>query len=145
MDVDSVLPPQPKERPRNDNKTSVGRRLTEFGKFIWFLINKHDITRVVPLPKQDCNMKKFRVFVLMLIASAMLAFTPGTSHADDYVRGQTDNPFRIVAYGVHAVGTAFEWVVTRPVHWVVSRPHARIIFGHTVNPDDVYFSWDEYQ
>jgi len=86
-----------------------------------------------------------RSLVASAIAAAMLFASTGIAPANDFQRGQSDNPFRILAYPFHAVGTAAEWVIARPVHWLVSRPHARIIFGHTVNPSDVYFEWSDYK
>ena len=87
-----------------------------------------------------------RTFVTMIIAAALMLASTGIASANDFHRGgANDNPFRLMAYPFHAVGTAAEWVIARPIHWLVSRPNARIIFGHTVHPTDVYFAWEDYR
>ena len=90
-------------------------------------------------------MKLARLLALMLLAIGLTLASPGAASANDYQRTNNDNPMRIFSYGVHAIGTGLEWAIARPVHWLVSRPHARIIFGHSVRPDDIYFEWKEYQ
>lgn len=90
-------------------------------------------------------MKKIHTYALVVMAAALLLASPASVSANDYQRGNSDNPARLLAYPAHAVGTALEWGVMRPIHWLVSRPNARIFFGHTVNPDDVYFEWRDYR
>jgi hypothetical protein len=40
------------------------------------------------------------------------------------------HPLRVVAYFVHPVGYALEWMIFRPLHWVVAQPNLEAIFGH---------------
>ena len=48
---------------------------------------------------------------------------------DGYDDSQS-HPLRIVAYAVHPVGYALEWLVTRPIHAIVSQPELERVFGH---------------
>jgi len=52
--------------------------------------------------------------------------------ADDYDDSQS-HPLRLVAYLVHPVGYALEWLVTRPFHEVVAQPDMEPVFGHTTH------------
>jgi hypothetical protein len=55
--------------------------------------------------------------------------------ADDCYRDEDSNPFRVLAYLVYPVGVGLEWLIFRPLHWVVSRPGTAPIFGHTCEYD----------
>jgi hypothetical protein len=71
---------------------------------------------------------------LLLALSLML--TPGVAGAHDYDRENSDHPLRYVAYVLHPVGIAAEYLVLRPIHWVVSQPNCDIIFGHDTADDE---------
>jgi hypothetical protein len=62
-----------------------------------------------------------------------LAFTLlGTSaYAHDAYDDSQAHPLRLAAFAVNPVGFAAEWLVTRPIHFVVSHPRLERIFGHT--------------
>ena len=61
---------------------------------------------------------------------AVLLATPGTALAvDDYDDSQS-NPFRLIAYVLHPIGYAAEWLFTRPFYRVVSQEDLEPIFGH---------------
>ena len=50
-----------------------------------------------------------------------------------YYDGYDDSqahPLRLAAYAVHPVGFALEWLVTRPIHAIVSQPDLQRVFGH---------------
>ncbi len=52
---------------------------------------------------------------------------------DCYTEDQA-NPFRITAYRIHSFGWLMEWIVTRPVHALVSSSKGtESIFGHTAH------------
>ena len=40
------------------------------------------------------------------------------------------HPLRVVAYALHPVGWAIEWLVARPIHFLVSQPQLEPITGH---------------
>lgn len=78
---------------------------------------------------------------LVMVLGLCLAI-PGKASAHSYQRNCADEYFlRYVAYLMHPVGLAVEYVAARPAHWVASRPHADILFGHKARPSDVYFEW----
>jgi hypothetical protein len=51
----------------------------------------------------------------------------GYSDADSH-------PLRIVAYALHPLGFAAEWLISRPIHAVVSQPVACPVFGYAPSP-----------
>src|SRR5215208_4738772 len=56
-----------------------------------------------------------------------------TVEPSGYYDGYDDSqahPLRILAYAVHPVGFALEWLVTRPIHAIVSQPELHRVFGH---------------
>lgn len=74
-------------------------------------------------------------------AAAILATaTPAMAHRFDR---QTYHPMRIVAYVVHPIGIAAEYLIARPIHYVVSQPDLDIVFGHQpmIMDDGTYFEW----
>ena len=79
---------------------------------------------------------------VLLLTLALIGLSV-PSRADRYNRATGDNPARLVAYALHPLGLAVEFVVMRPVHWVVSQPHLDIVFGHesAVEQDGTYFEW----
>jgi|SRR5581483_11175561 len=63
----------------------------------------------------------------------------GCGSSSGYYDGYDDSqahPLRLAAYALHPVGYALEWLVTRPIHAVVSQPELERIFGHKPH------SWD---
>jgi hypothetical protein len=68
-------------------------------------------------------------FLFAITAAVLLAFAPA-AHAHDAYDDSEANPLRIVAYAVHPVGFALEWLVTRPIHFFVSQPQMEPVFGH---------------
>jgi hypothetical protein len=84
---------------------------------------------------------KLQFAVLGLFAVALLS--PAMVSAHRYNRKSDLHPLRVIAYGANAVGIAAEYVIARPIHWVVSRKHLDIVFGHKsyVEDDPYYFEW----
>jgi len=48
---------------------------------------------------------------------------------DDHDPRQAAHPLRIVAYAVHPVGVALDWIIVRPAVWVGRHEPFRTIFG----------------
>ncbi len=71
--------------------------------------------------------------VLTLSASFAVLATPAL--ADEYDRHRAGHPLRFVAYVLHPIGAALDWLVFRPAHWVGSKPVVRDIFGHDVDEE----------
>ena len=61
--------------------------------------------------------------------AAALAFS-GTARAHDAYDDSESHPLRLAAYALHPVGWAAEWLVMRPIHFLVSQPVLEPIFGH---------------
>jgi hypothetical protein len=66
-----------------------------------------------------------------LLALLLLAvFAPRPAAADEYDPEDAGNPVRIIAYALHPIGVAFDWLVMRPARWVVEREPFRTLFGN---------------
>ena len=66
--------------------------------------------------------------------TAALVFTlPLSAYSGEYDDFEDAHPLRIIAYPVHAVGYALEWLITRPIHTLVSQPDLVPVFGHHDN------------
>jgi hypothetical protein len=61
--------------------------------------------------------------------------------ADDYDDSEA-HPLRLIAYIVHPAGFALEWLVMKPIHFVVSQPDLEKVFGHRAH--DVYTYDEDY-
>jgi hypothetical protein len=68
---------------------------------------------------------------MTLVVAAGLVAVPATGRAHDAYDDSQSHPLRLIAYAVHPIGFALEWLVTRPIHFAVSQPSAEKIFGHT--------------
>jgi hypothetical protein len=66
---------------------------------------------------------------------ACLAGLPAHSLAHDAYDDSQAHPLRIAAYLVHPVGFAAEWLIARPIHFLVSQPELEPIFGHGPHED----------
>ena len=65
------------------------------------------------------------------LAIAFLAVAIGSAaRADEYDPKDAGNPVRIVAYVLHPLGVAFDYLLMRPARWVVNREPFRTIFGN---------------
>jgi hypothetical protein len=70
-----------------------------------------------------------------LALTAWLVAAPlAPAAAHDHDPEESGHPLRIVAYALHPVGVAIDWLVLRPAHWVGHHEPFRTLFGH----DDEY-------
>ena len=72
-----------------------------------------------------------RRWVAALLLSAFLvsiAATPALS--DDYDPKMAGHPLRFVAYVLHPIGVAIDYLILRPAHWLVSHEPMQTLFGH---------------
>lgn len=60
-----------------------------------------------------------------------LAFAAVPATADEYDSQRAGHPLRIIAYVVHPVGVAFDYLILRPCHWMGTQEPFSTIFGHT--------------
>ena len=68
---------------------------------------------------------------LFLVASFALVAAPAA--ADEYDARRAGHPLPVVAYVLHPVGVALDYLLFRPAHWVGSQPVVRTIFGHDID------------
>ena len=81
--------------------------------------------------------------LLVAIGFLSILFAVSTSgFAHDYNRDDDGHPLRIIAYAGHAVGMVAEYAISRPIHWVVSQPVLKEIFGHEAHDYDEFFVWE---
>ena len=73
--------------------------------------------------------------VLALVAVVFLTAPLATAH-DYYDDFEDTHPLRLVSYPVHAAGYVLEWLVTRPIHALVSQRDLEPVFGHDMRPFD---------
>jgi hypothetical protein len=68
-------------------------------------------------------------FVFAAAIASMLSLS-GSARAHDAYDDSESYPLRVVAYALHPVGWAIEWLVARPIHFLVSQPQLEPITGH---------------
>ncbi len=83
----------------------------------------------------------------LLIALGLTVLAAGIAvpaYAHDAYDDSQAHPLRLAAYAVHPVGFALEWMIARPIHFVVSNPGLERIFGHVPheNPFGGYSTYD---
>ena len=66
-----------------------------------------------------------------LIALVMIGIASASPvRADDYDEKSSGHPLRMIAYVLHPVGVAIDYLLLRPAHWLGSREPLKTIFGH---------------
>jgi hypothetical protein len=65
-----------------------------------------------------------------VLALGLLALASPAA-ADEYDPKYAGHPLRILAYIVHPVGVAFDYLLFRPAHWIGMHEPFKTIFGHT--------------
>ena len=65
-----------------------------------------------------------------LAVAVWLIGMPVRASAHDAYDDSESHPLRLAAYAIHPAGFALEWLVMRPIHFVVSQPQLEPIFGH---------------
>ncbi len=83
------------------------------------------LERIAPLRRS--------LLTLALLVSLALVAAPAA--ADEYDSRRAGHPLRVVAYVLHPVGVALDWLLFRPAHWVGSQPVLRTIFGHEIDEE----------
>jgi hypothetical protein len=79
--------------------------------------------------------------ILMLLL--LVAMPVGASAHDAYDDSES-HPLRLAAYALNPVGYALEWLVMRPIHFVVSQPRLEPVFGH-VPHENPFGNYEPYQ
>jgi len=73
-----------------------------------------------------------------------LVSMPVRASAHDAYDDSESNPLRLAAYALYPVGFALEWLMTRPIHVVVSQPKLEPVFGH-VPHESPFGDYEPYQ
>jgi hypothetical protein len=71
-----------------------------------------------------------RRFVGVVIAVVALSLAAPVAQADEYERDRSGHPVRILAYLLHPIGVALDYLVMRPAHWLGHQEPFQTIFGH---------------
>lgn len=80
-------------------------------------------------------MRAWKKTVAAAVVGMFLA-GPALAYYDEYDDYEDAHPLRLISYPVHAAGYAIEWLVTRPIHALVSQPELEPIFGHRASEWD---------
>lgn len=85
-------------------------------------------------------MKKVIGYALLVLA---LTASASTASAHRFSKEQEGHPLRYIGHVGNVVGVAAEFVIARPIHWLVSLPYADVAFGHQsyVRDDANYFEY----
>src|SRR5205085_7373543 len=73
-----------------------------------------------------------RVIVVVLV-SCVLVLGSGAARAAEHEPEYEDSfmhPLRLASYFIHPIGFVAEWLIGRPLHYVVSRPDLARVFGY---------------
>jgi len=82
-------------------------------------------------------MKRFAAAVMLActlsVMAPMIAHAEETDETSDMDRYEDafSNPLRLAYYILHPVGFTAEWLVMRPLHYLISRPYLNKFFGYT--------------
>ena len=77
-----------------------------------------------------------RLLVALMVASMVSVTAHVASAADERYADEQQyedafsNPLRIAYYLIYPVGFTVEWLVMRPLHYIVSRPGLDRVFGY---------------
>ena len=70
-------------------------------------------------------------FFVGLALALWFVCTPVTARAHDAYDDSQSHPLRLAAYAAYPIGFVVEWMVMRPLHFMVSNPQGERMFGHT--------------
>lgn len=82
--------------------------------------------------------------LLLVLVLALWAAAPSTVLAHDAYDDTQSHPLRLAAYALHPAGYALEWLIMRPIHFVVSNPSLEPVFGHTAH-EPSFGGYDVYE
>ncbi|MEE3326224.1 MAG: hypothetical protein VX252_02725 [Myxococcota bacterium] len=76
------------------------------------------------------GMRRLR-FGFVMVVTALALQAPPVSAAEEYDASDAGIPIRVVAYVVHPVGVALDYLIFRPAYWIGSYEPFRTVFGRT--------------
>lgn len=74
--------------------------------------------------------QRMRKFAGVAVVAVALSLAAPAAHADEYESDRAGHPVRILAYLLHPVGVALDYLVFRPAHWLGHHEPFQTIFGH---------------
>jgi hypothetical protein len=74
--------------------------------------------------------RRFRSILAAALVAAGVAWSVPAA-ADEYDSKRAGHPLRIIAYALHPIGVAFDYLLFRPAHWLGHKEPIRTLFGHT--------------
>jgi hypothetical protein len=77
------------------------------------------------------SLRSLRRWAAVLFLSVCLLSSAGTmASADDHDPTMTGHPLRIIAYVLHPIGVALDYLIFRPAHWLASQEPIQTLVGH---------------
>ncbi len=70
-----------------------------------------------------------QLFAALALVTAM-TLSGGRAQAHDAYSDAESHPLKLISYPVAAAGFAIEWLLTRPVHFIVSQPTLQRVFNY---------------
>jgi hypothetical protein len=64
--------------------------------------------------------------------AALILLVASPALADRYEPERAGHPLRIVAYVAHPVGVMVDYLLMRPMHWIVEQEPFATLFGHDI-------------
>ena len=80
----------------------------------------------------------------ILAVAVWLIGMPVRASAHDAYDDSESHPLRLAAYALNPAGFALEWLVMRPIHFVVSQPQLEPVFGH-VPHENPFGNYEAYE
>jgi len=71
-----------------------------------------------------------RRWAFVLAAAFVLSLGAPEAQADEYESDRAGHPVRILAYVLHPIGVALDYLILRPAHWLGHQEPFQTIFGH---------------
>jgi len=84
---------------------------------------------------------KRKLAIIALVLSFFFVLS-SFSYASNYQRNKDDYPVRWLAYVAHPFGMAADYLIARPIHWIVKQTDLNTLFGSEHKPEDVSFKWE---
>lgn len=84
-----------------------------------------------------------KVIAAAMIAGSLCLVAPASAHEPDFNDGYEDalmHPLRLAYYAIHPIGFAAEWLIGRPVQYVISRDGWSRFFGYKPLDDSPTYS-----
>jgi hypothetical protein len=90
-----------------------------------------DPRRIQPSRLSSRGWKRGALLIGAVGVGLLLLVAPARADDEEYDPRRAGNPLRIVAYILHPVGVAIDYLILRPAWWVGSHEPFRTIFGRT--------------